>query len=107
MSDGLAGERVRQQGKFIALNLTPAAAVSVVMPDQVDRIRTDRGPARHLHCILHNIDFYQGAGSDQVSHDVIFKSRSQRRGNVRDRLTLRAQADFEPYRLEGSFLSNR
>src|ERR1700730_3740369 len=48
MSDGLAGERVRQQGKFIALNLTPAAAVSVVMPDQVDRTRTDRGPARHL-----------------------------------------------------------
>jgi hypothetical protein len=62
---------MRQQGKFISLNLAPATTMPFVMPNQIDWTLKHRGPARHLHRILHNIDFHQGAGRDQVGHGVI------------------------------------
>jgi hypothetical protein len=65
--DGLAGERVWQQGKFLAFQLTPAAAMPVGMPNQVHGALPHPSPLEDLHYILRDIDFHQRAPAQRRS----------------------------------------
>jgi hypothetical protein len=75
--DWLTGERIREQGKVLALQLTPAANITVGVPNEVDRAFPHVSPDKCLHGILHDVNFDQRARWNQVSHGLIFQAHDR------------------------------
>jgi len=70
-SEGPLGEWVGQEDELLTLQITPAAAVPLGMPNQVNGTFPHTLPVRYLHRGLLNVNLEKGAGRDQVSHRVI------------------------------------
>jgi hypothetical protein len=48
--------------------------VPIGVPDQINRTFTDGLPVKYLDRILHDVNFDQGSGRNQLSHGVIFQT---------------------------------